>query len=152
MTDTLSIRPIKAGDKPAWTELWRQYLEFYDTVLPEDVYDATFARICDPDKKDQCGLIAVLDGKPVAIVHYLFHAHNWKIEQVCYLQDLYALPEARGLGVGRKLIESVYEVAEAEGRPSVYWLTQELNTTARQLYDRVGKLTGFVKYSRADLP
>jgi GNAT superfamily N-acetyltransferase len=94
------------------------------------------------------GLIATLDGRPVGLVHYLFHRHGWKIENVCYLQDLYADPEVRGKGIGRALIEAVYAAADAEGCPSVYWLTQDFNETARRLYDRIGKLTPFVKYSR----
>ena len=36
------------------------------------------------------GLIALVEGKPVGLVHFLFHRHGWKIENVCYLQDLYA--------------------------------------------------------------
>ena len=79
---------------------------------------------------------------------YLFHRHCWKIENVCYLQDLYADPSARGMGVGRALIEAVYEQADAAGAPSVYWMTQEFNHTARQLYDRIGQLTPFIKYQR----
>jgi GNAT superfamily N-acetyltransferase len=54
----------------------------------------------------------------------------------------------RGTGVGRKLIEAVYAAADAAGRPAVYWLTQDFNATARQLYDRIGVLTPFIKYNR----
>ena len=94
------------------------------------------------------GHVAVLDGVPVGLVHFLFHAHMWRTEQVCYLQDLYAAPEARGTGVGRALIQSVYDAADAQGVQNVYWLTQDFNTTARQLYDRIGKVTPFIKYQR----
>ncbi len=72
----------------------------------------------------------------------------WKIENVVYLQDLYADPEVRGQGVGRKLIEAVYKAADEAGCPSVYWLTQDFNTEARKLYDRIGTLTPFIKYDR----
>ena len=74
------------------------------------------------------------------LAHYLFHRHGWRIENVCYLQDLYADPEVRGTGIGRALIEAVYAAADAAGAPSVYWLTQEFNATARRLYDRIGTL------------
>ena len=83
-----------------------------------------------------------------AIAWWMENRHGWKIENVCYLQDLYARPEARGTGVGRALIEAVYAEADAMGCPSVYWMTQEFNHTARQLYDRVGQLTPFIKYQR----
>lgn len=85
----------------------------------------------------------------VGLVHVIVHSHGWQVAPVTYLQDLFAVPEARGLGVGRALIETVYTDAEANGRPSVYWLTQEGNATARRLYDRIGHATDFIKYTRA---
>lgn len=141
-------RPITPADRPAWQRLWRDYLAFYDTSLPDAVYDSTFARLIGDDPQDFNGLLAVVDGKPVGLVHFLYHRHGWKIENTCYLQDLYADPDTRGKGVGRALIESVYAHADAAGAPSVYWLTQDFNAPARQLYDRIGTLTPFVKYAR----
>ncbi len=85
----------------------------------------------------------------MGLVHYIFHDHCWRPEGVTYLQDLFADPEIRGHGVGRALIEAVYAAADAAGRPSVYWMTQDFNATARQLYDRIGTLTPFIKYARA---
>ena len=70
------------------------------------------------------------------------------MENVCYLQDLYTDPSVRGTGAGRALIEGVYAAAEAAGAPTVYWLTQDFNATARRLYDRVATLTPFIKYNR----
>lgn len=144
----LAIRPLVAADKPEWTALWRAYLAFYETELEPQIYDTSFARMIDPARTQQCGLIAERDGTPLGLVHYLFHAHNWRAEEVCYLQDLYVSPQARGQGLGRKLIETVYAQADTQGAPNVYWLTQEFNTEARQLYDRIGTLTPFVKYQR----
>jgi len=145
----LVIRPLTAADKPAWRALWTAYLTYYETSVPEAVYDSTFARLLGDDSHDFNGLLAVLEGRPVGLVHYLFHRHCWKIEDVCYLQDLFADPDVRGTGVGRALIEAVYDAADAKGAPSVYWLTQDFNTTARRLYDRVGTLTPFLKYARS---
>lgn len=145
---TLTIRPIETDDKPAWTLLWRAYLEFYETSVPDAVYDTTFARLISPDHPAQNALIAVRDGQIIGLVHFIYHPHNWRIEPVCYLQDLYVAPEARNIGAGRALIEAVYARADRDGCPSVYWTTQDFNTTARQLYDRIGTLTPFIKYTR----
>lgn len=144
----LTIRPIEPADYDVWQRLWAGYLDFYETSLPEETYHETFKRLTDKENTEQQGLLAMLDGTPVGLVHYIFHAHNWRPEGVCYLQDLYAAPEARGTGVGRALIEAVYAAADAVGRPSVYWLTQDFNTTARQLYDRIANVTPFIKYQR----
>jgi GNAT superfamily N-acetyltransferase len=148
VADAPVVRPLMESDKAEWAELWRQYLEFYETTVAPEVYETTFARLLSDDPHSFHGLVAEQDGRLIGIVHYLFHAHNWKIEPVCYLQDLYALPEARGTGVGRALIEAVYAAADAAGAPAVYWLTQEFNTTARLLYDRIGQLTPFIRYNR----
>ncbi|MBM1219134.1 GNAT family N-acetyltransferase [Ponticoccus sp. SC2-23] len=142
------IRPLARTDRDVWRQLWRGYLAFYETSLPEEIYASQFERLLGDDPRDLHGMIAELDGKPVGLAHYLFHRHGWKIEDVCYLQDLYAAPDARGHGVGRALIEAVYAAADAMGAPSVYWTTQDFNATARRLYDRIGTLTPFIKYQR----
>ena len=151
MPGDLVIRPLEAGDEAEWRRLWTAYLEFYESSVPEDVYVSSFRRMLAGnagEPNEYRGLLAVAGGRPVGLVHYLFHRHGWKIENVCYLQDLYADPDVRGLGIGRALIEAVYAAADAEGCPSVYWLTQEFNTTARRLYDRIGTVTPFIKYNR----
>lgn len=148
MSEPITIRPIQLADKPEWRRLWTAYLEFYQSSVPGAVYDATFDRLCSDKHPDQCGFLALQGDRPVGLVHYIYHAHNWRVEQVCYLQDLYADPAVRGMGVGRKLIEAVYAAADADGCPSVYWLTQDFNTQARKLYDRIATLTPFIKYNR----
>ena len=56
--------------------------------------------------------------------------------------------DQRGTGVGRALIDAVYDAADDAGCPSVYWLTQEFNEVGRRLYDRIGEVTPFIKYVR----
>jgi len=142
------IRPLTAADRSDWARLWEGYLAFYETSVTPDVYDSTFARLLGDDSQDFNAFVAESNGTLVGLVHYLFHRHAWKIENVCYLQDLYADPSVRGTGVGRKLIEAVYAAADENGTPSVYWMTQEFNAEARKLYDRIGVLTPFIRYQR----
>lgn len=143
-----SIRPLRREDEADWRRLWTGYLAFYQTSVPEAVYASTFERLLGDDPQDFSALVAEVDGKLLGLTHYLFHRHAWRIENVCYLQDLFVDPQARGLGLGRKLIEAVYERADAAGAPQVYWLTQDFNTQARQLYDRIAKVTPFIRYIR----
>lgn len=142
------MRPLKASDKPDWARMWEAYLAFYETSRPQEVFDIYFERLLGGDPQDYNGLIAEIDGRAVGLAHYLFHRHGWSVENTCYLQDLYADPDVRGRGVGRALIEAVYDAADAVGVPTVYWLTQDFNTTARRLYDRIGVKTPFIKYNR----
>ena len=152
MAEAFSIRPVAAGDRADWGRLWRGYLAFYRTELPEELYDTLFARLMAPGEDGPFGMVAetggASGGELVGLVHYLYHLHCWRPEGVVYLQDLYVAPAARGKGVARGLIEAVYGAADAVGKPSVYWTTEAGNMPARMLYDRVGVLTPFVKYAR----
>ncbi len=148
MPDSLNIRALTPADRPEWTRLWTDYLAFYETTLPQEVFDTTFQRLCSDDHPEQNAFLALRGDQPVGLVHYIFHPHNWRPEGVCYLQDLYADPSVRGLGVGRALIQATYDAADAQGIPSVYWLTQEFNAQARQLYDRIAHKSVFVHYTR----
>ncbi len=144
----MMIRPLQAGDRAAWDRLWSGYLRFYAQNLAPDVTDATWRRFVDPagDLHGLCALDAN-DGM-VGFVHYLFHPVTWSIGDRCYLEDLFVAEAARGLGAGRRLVEAVYRAADERGADQVYWFTQESNVAARELYDRVGRLTPFVKYQR----
>ena len=144
----LKIRPLGIEDRSEWAQMWSDYLSFYDTEVAPEVYETTFARLINPANRVQNALVAELDGAAVGLVHYIYHAHNWRAEDVCYLQDLYAKDAVHGQGIGRALIEAVYAAADANGTPSVYWMTQDFNENARLLYDRIGTLTPFIKYSR----
>ena len=142
------VRPLNSDDREEWQNLWRKYLEFYKTEIPDAVYDAAFERMLSSKPGEFHGLLAIKNDEPVGLAHYLFHRHGWKIEKVCYLQDLFVAEKTRGTGIGRALIEAVYARADAAGASSVYWLTQDFNAVARRLYDRVAAKTSFIKYSR----
>ncbi len=145
----IHIRSLRATDRVAWQALWTGYLGFYESEVDAAVYETTFARLLGDDDQDFHCLIAEQDGQPVGLTHYLFHRHCWRVENVCYLQDLYADPSVRGIGVGRKLIEGVYAAADAQNAPSVYWMTRQSNLEAQKLYDRIATRTDFIKYQRA---
>lgn len=146
---TAAIRPLAAGDRDEWAELWRAYLRFYETELPDTQYELTWSRLM-TDGESPHGLCAVgEDGRLIGITHYIFHRSCWLPTDLCYLQDLFVSEAARGTGAGRALIEGVYAAADAHGAGQVYWLTQEFNETARRLYDRIGVLTPFIRYNRS---
>lgn len=145
---TVTIRPLSPPDADSWRTLWTAYLKFYGTTLPDVVYETTWERLLGDSRYDPHGLIAEVDGRAAGIAHYMFQRHGWRVEDVTYLQDLFAIPEVRGSGVGRALIESVYDAADEAGCPTVYWTTEHDNDVARHLYDRVAAVTKFIKYQR----
>ena len=116
--------------------------------MPEEVYATTWKRLFDPGEFEPNGFIATLDGKAVGLVHYILHRTCWSQKNNCYLQDLFADPEVRGTGIGRKLIEAVYGEADRQGITNIYWMTHETNEVGRRLYDRIARRTGFIEYER----
>lgn len=142
---SISIRALAQPDYADWHRLWTGYLAYYERSLSDDAKRNAFDRLLDPATHVN-GLLALQNDHPVGLVHFIYHDHMWRPEGVCYLQDLFTDPAARGTGVGRTLIESVYAAAAEAGKPYVYWLTQDFNETARKLYDRVGEVTPFIKY------
>jgi GNAT superfamily N-acetyltransferase len=138
------IDRLTEADRPRWTELWTDYLDFYSTVLPPEQYDFTWQRLMDGHMMN--GLALRHHGQLEGIVHYLFHESGWTMTPVCYLQDLFIDPALRGTGGGRRLIEAVAVAAREAGASRLFWMTQTHNDVARQLYDRVAQHNGFIRY------
>lgn len=141
------IREVRAADRAQWDPLWQGYLGFYQTVLPAGVTEVLWTRFFDAAEPVHC-LVAEQGGTLLGFVHYVFHRNTWEVEDVCYLEDLFTAPQARGRGVGRALIEAVYDKARRAGSRRVYWMTHETNGQAMILYDQVADRPGFVQYRK----
>lgn len=145
----LRVRPVRADDLAQWMPLWEGYNAFYGrhgaTALAPAITAATWQRFHDPDEP-VFALVAEADGRLLGLVHYLFHRSTTRIEPTCYLQDLFTLESARGRGVGRALIQHVYDAAADAGVQRVYWQTQVGNAAARRLYDTLATHAGFIVY------
>ena len=148
---TSIIRPIAPEDYAAWRPLWDGYNAFYgrhgDCALPELITEVTWGRLhdlCEP----VFGLVAEGDGRLQGLAHYVLHRSMTRIEDLCYLSDLYTQPDSRGSGVGRALIEAVCAAAASAGSSRVYWHTHESNAQARLLYYNVARNDGVIVYAR----
>lgn len=151
MSSQLTIRPVARQDYEQWIPLWDGYNAFYrrsgPTALDPQITRTTWQRFFDAYEPVH-GLVADSCGELLGLVHYLFHRSTTAIQPSCYLQDLFTTAAARGKGVGRALIEGVYEQARLAGSPRVYWQTHETNRTAMQLYDKIAERSGFVVYRK----
>lgn len=143
----IEIRRPRDSDREQWEALWKGYQEFYHANL-DDVTDWLWKTILSESPDGPICLVAEEDGKLLGFTHYLFHGSSWSSKQRVYLNDLFTAKEARGKGVGRALIEAVYAAADESDAETVYWLTQDFNEAGRALYDKVAKLTPFIKYQR----
>ncbi len=150
VTERFEIRPIRRGDYEGWRPLWDGYNAFYGrsgaTALPEQITQKTWERFFDAAEPVHA-LVAQREGRIVGLVHYLYHRSTTRLHDICYLQDLFTVPELRGLGIGRRLIHAVYDAARAAGCSRVYWQTQVTNVSGRALYDKVARHHGFIVYS-----
>jgi GNAT superfamily N-acetyltransferase len=141
----IAIRPVEADHYDVWHQLWRGYQHFYEVDIPEQTSATTWQRLLDPAEPVH-GALVWQGEQAVGLVHWIYHRTTWSDGDDCYLQDLFVKPEVRGGGVGRRLIEHVYEVAGQAGCTSVHWLTHETNSTAQQLYNRIAERSGFIQY------
>lgn len=151
MSSQLIVRAVAPSDFDQWLPLWDGYNAFYGragpTALPMDVTRTTWQRFFDAYEPVH-GLVAERDGELLGLTHYLFHRSTTAINPTCYLQDLFTSEAARGQGVGRALIEAVYERAMQAEAPRIYWLTCNTNETAMLLYDKMAEKTGIVVYRK----
>ena len=139
----MHVAALRPQDRAGWQPLAEGYKHFYNTKVTPAEYDTCWRRLLEGDGVH--GLGGFVDGRLVGITHYLFHTSAWARE-VCYLQDLFTAEAARGQGVAAALIAAVADAARARGAARLYWLTQDNNTRARALYDRVAVHKGFIRY------
>jgi GNAT superfamily N-acetyltransferase len=149
--NSLQIRRVNESDYAQWLPLWDGYHAFYgrqgETALDLKITHTTWARFF-YDHEPVNALVAEQNGQLVGLVHFIFHRSTSRIDDVCYLQDLYVQKDVRCAGIGRKLITAVYDAALKAGSTRVYWQTQDSNVLGRALYDKVAKHLGFIVYSQ----
>lgn len=143
----MQTRALAQDSYDSWLKLWQDYLAFYKTTLSVDITKSTWQKLHNNDVSIY-GFGAWIDDKLVGIAHVVLHPNTWDDTDCCYLEDLYVDAEVRGKGVGRALLEKVYNFANNKNCNRVYWVTQEDNITARILYDTVANKTNMVQYRK----
>lgn len=151
MPDLMIVRPLEENDYDQWLPLWEGYNAFYgrsgETALDPLITQTTWNRFFD-EAEPVHALVAEGNGKLAGLCHFIFHRSTTSLGLTCYLQDLFTREDQRGMGIGKKLIERVYDIAKKAGSPRVYWLTHHTNSTARILYDKVAENSGFMVYRK----
>jgi ribosomal protein S18 acetylase RimI-like enzyme len=88
----------------------------------------------------ESGDVTVLIGGdgPDGLALLRFRPSLWSESLDCYLEELYVVPDLRGRGLGRALMEAAIETARAEGAGYMDLGTAETDTAARALYEKMG--------------
>lgn len=120
-----SILPLIAG-----------YQEFYK-VIPSDIKNLAHFRKYTISHKHGIMFGAYQNDKPVGFCTLYFVPTSFGDGTYCLLNDLYTLPETRNLGIGKALIEHAQTYTKKRGIKSMEWWTQEQNTTAQRVYDKL---------------
>jgi GNAT superfamily N-acetyltransferase len=139
------IRNITPNDEHPWRSLWAGYLAFYQVDLADTITKDVWRRLLD-DTDPLQGLVAEHEGKVIGFTHFFFHGTTWYPTSYCYLEDLFVDPAVRSCGAGRALIQGVKDAALEKGAAKLYWHTNKQNETAQTLYNKVAKLTDFIRY------
>ncbi|GAA4283657.1 GNAT family N-acetyltransferase [Brevibacterium daeguense] len=145
---TVSVRPLEYADEGRWRELFRGYRDFYRLEESEDVVSRVWGWLMDPTHECQ-GLVAEAEPGIVAIAHFRRFSRPSTGTVGIWLDDLFTDAEDRGRGAARALIQRLTEIAGAEGRSIVRWITAEDNQQAQLLYDKVATRTDWVTYDAA---
>lgn len=142
----MTIRSLHTDDYSQWLVLWQDYLHFYQTTLEAQVSESTWRRILDSGVPVY-GFAAFDEaGQMLGFVHCVIHPNTWNQAPVCYLEDLLVKENARKQGIGRGLIEHVYQFAAAYPCSRVYWHTDRDNHSAQRLYRTVARETGMIQF------
>lgn len=143
----VNIRRAQAADEGAWRALWAGYVRFYRGNVSDDATAALWRELL-AEKGRFEAFVAERDGVVIGLVHYLYHDTTWSTQVLCYLQDLFVDPQARGGGTARALMDAVFDAAKERGAFRVYWQTQEFNGAARSLYDTIVPRSSFIVYRK----
>jgi len=83
-------------------------------------------------------LIAENDGIPAGFALYFFNYSTWMGRPGLYLEDLFVLPEFRGLGIGKALLKHVAKIAVSKNCRRLQWEVLDWNTPAIDFYRAMG--------------
>ena len=134
----INIRPIEKNDNAALAKIIRQVMEEFAVNLPNTVYtDPTTDNLFELFQKEKAVYnVAEVDGKIVG-GGGVYPTENLP-EGVCELVKMWLLPEARGLGLGRTLIEKCLEEAKDLGYTKIYLESMPELKQALRIYEKFG--------------
>ncbi|RXF70032.1 GNAT family N-acetyltransferase [Arcticibacter tournemirensis] len=131
----MTIRAAERADCPRIMELVHQLAVFEKaphevTVSREEFEEAGFGE--NPVWK---AFVAEVNGKIEGFALYYIRFSTWKGCRM-YLEDLFITEEFRGIGIGKRLLETIIQEAKERGFSGITWQVLEWNEPAIKFYKR----------------
>ena len=134
MPERPAIRRATAADAGAIGRLLHDFnTEFGEPSPGAELLAQRIAELIEGDT------IVLLGGDgPDSLAVLRFRPALWTGNLECYLAELYVVPDRRGHGFGRALVEAAMETARRQGADHMDLGTSEDDTAARALYESLG--------------
>jgi GNAT superfamily N-acetyltransferase len=136
MAEGIAVRPVSEDEFETLLPLIGAYQRFYEVEdIDTDRNRSFFGRFLAPSEDGE--LLAARDesGGILGYACLYWHFSSTRAVETVLMNDLFVVPEARGHGVGRALIEASRAVARGRGAAWLEWATAPDNHTAQRLYD-----------------
>jgi GNAT superfamily N-acetyltransferase len=122
-------------------------------VLPEDASGESVREMYREwlVRPESFAFLAEDEGRPVGFVIGFYDEPHfmWETGRVGHVDSFYVLPETRGQGVGRRLMEAAYAAMRDAGASMVALEMVADNEVARRFYEKEGFTTTFVQMHRS---
>jgi GNAT superfamily N-acetyltransferase len=90
-----------------------------------------------PEPKYRC-VIAEWNNQPAGFAFFFYNYSTWRGQPGLYLEDLFVLPEMRGKGIGKALLQHLAQIALWDQCYGIRWMVLEWNEPALKFYDSLG--------------
>jgi GNAT superfamily N-acetyltransferase len=134
---SITIRPAAAADVPVILTLIRGLAEYERASGEVHIGEAELLRDGFGDRPLYECLIAERDSVPVGLALFFPIYSTWKGPSI-HLEDLFVLPPARGLGIGKSLLLRVAAIAAERGCARLQWDVLDWNQPAIDFYQSLG--------------
>lgn len=134
---TTKIRAATAADVPKILQLIRGLAEYERAPNEVTITEAELLRDGFGDRPLYECLIAELDAELVGMALFFPIYSTWKGASI-HLEDLFVLPRARGLGIGKALLMRVGAIAKERGCARLQWDVLDWNQPAIDFYQSLG--------------